>query len=191
MTRRRWRARSASLIGGAVEGVVREVIVCDRGSTDQTHYVAEHAGCHFIADGGIAAGIAQGQGRLAALLEPGARLLDGWIEPVVAHIGEVDDAGALLARPRASGCRSWRACFRPTARLPQGLVIAKRQAAVAGQERRQRRSAGARAGDEAARCRDRRRRRAEDGVAQALLPPRFRCSSSRGMISTKLQGMWR
>ena len=48
-----------SLIGGAVEGVVREVVVCDAGSTDQTHYVAEHAGCHYVASGGIAAGIRQ------------------------------------------------------------------------------------------------------------------------------------
>ena len=39
----------ASLVGGAVEGVVREVIVCDLGSTDQTHDVAEHAGCAYLA----------------------------------------------------------------------------------------------------------------------------------------------
>ena len=31
----------ASLIGGAIEGVVREVIVCDNGSTDQTGKVAD------------------------------------------------------------------------------------------------------------------------------------------------------
>jgi glycosyltransferase involved in cell wall biosynthesis len=37
----------ASLVSAAVEGVVREVIVCDRGSTDRTHLVAEHAGCPF------------------------------------------------------------------------------------------------------------------------------------------------
>ena len=39
----------ATLVGGAVEGVVREVIVCDKGSTDHTHSVAEHAGCVFLA----------------------------------------------------------------------------------------------------------------------------------------------
>ena len=39
----------SSLVGGAVEGVVREVIVCDRGSTDQTYCVAEHAGCIYLA----------------------------------------------------------------------------------------------------------------------------------------------
>ena len=45
----------ASLVGGAVEGVVRDVIVCDSGSTDQTHRVAEHAGCNYLAAGGVAA----------------------------------------------------------------------------------------------------------------------------------------
>ncbi|TIU37731.1 MAG: glycosyl transferase family 2, partial [Mesorhizobium sp.] len=48
----------ASLVGGAVEGVVRDVIVCDQGSTDQTHRVAEHAGCHYVS-GGLSAGIGQ------------------------------------------------------------------------------------------------------------------------------------
>ena len=80
--------------------MVRDVIVCDRGSTDQTHNVAEHAGCHFIADGGIAAGIARAKGDWLLIIEPGARLIDGWIEPVVAHVSEVDDAGPFLAGPR-------------------------------------------------------------------------------------------
>ena len=71
----------ASLIGGVVEGVVRDVIVCDRGSTDQTHRVAEHAGCHYIANGGVAAGISQAKGEWLLLVEPGARLVDGWASP--------------------------------------------------------------------------------------------------------------
>ena len=49
----------ASLIGGAVEGIVREVIVCDAGSTDQTHRVADHAGCQYVAKGGVPAGISR------------------------------------------------------------------------------------------------------------------------------------
>lgn len=41
----------ASLVSASVEGVVREVIVCDGGSTDRTHLVADHTGCQFIAGG--------------------------------------------------------------------------------------------------------------------------------------------
>jgi glycosyltransferase involved in cell wall biosynthesis len=96
----------ASLIGGAVEGVVRDVIVCDRGSTDQTHRVAEHAGCNFISGGGVAAGIRQAKGEWLLMLEPGARLVDGWMEPVLGRA--------------AAGRRSFRAPSRGRPRLPRG-----------------------------------------------------------------------
>ncbi|MCX7305028.1 MAG: glycosyl transferase family 2 [Hyphomicrobiales bacterium] len=121
-------ARSlASLVGAAVEGVVRDVIVCDRGSTDQTHYVAEHAGCHFIAGGGIAAAIRQAKGEWLLLLEPGARLSEGWVDSVVAHTARLTMPGRFS---RARGNRTpflSRAFSRPTA-LAEGLVITKRQA---------------------------------------------------------------
>jgi glycosyltransferase involved in cell wall biosynthesis len=117
----------ASLIGGAVEGVVRDVIVCDRGSTDQTHYVAEHAGCHFIANGGVEAGIRQAKAEWLLLLEPGARLAEGWADSVIAHTARL----TMPARfSRARGNRVpflSRAFSRPTA-LAEGLVITKRQA---------------------------------------------------------------
>jgi glycosyltransferase involved in cell wall biosynthesis len=117
----------ASLVGGAVEGVVRDVIVCDRGSTDQTHYVAEHAGCHFIAGGGIAAGIRQAKGEWLLLLEPGARLSEDWAESVIAHTARLS-MPARFSRARGSRTRFLsRAFSRPTA-LAQGLVITKRQA---------------------------------------------------------------
>ena len=77
-----------SLIGGAIEGAVREVIVCDLGSSDQTHYVAEHAGCQFLAQGGIAAGIARAKGDWLLIVEPGAKLIEGWIEPAMMHMGK-------------------------------------------------------------------------------------------------------
>jgi glycosyltransferase involved in cell wall biosynthesis len=119
----------ASLIGGAVEGVVRDVIVCDRGSTDQTHRVADHAGCHYVANGGVAVGIRQAKGEWLLILEPGARLVDGWIEPVLAHTLKMS-MPARFSRARASRTPFLsRAFSRPTA-LAEGLVITKRQAAA-------------------------------------------------------------
>jgi hypothetical protein len=119
----------ASLIGGAVEGVVRDVIVCDRGSADQTQKVAEHAGCHYLADGGVAAGIRQAKGEWLLMLEPGARLAEGWIESVLAHTAKMT-MPARFSRSRASRTPFLsRAFSRPTA-LAQGLVITKRQAAA-------------------------------------------------------------
>ncbi|RWX62560.1 glycosyltransferase [Mesorhizobium sp. M4B.F.Ca.ET.089.01.1.1] len=116
----------ASLIGGAVEGVVREVVVCDTGSTDQTHRVADHAGCHYIA-GGIAAGIRQAKGDWLLLLEPGARLSDGWIDEVVAHTARAT-MPARFSRARGSRAPFLARVFSGNRALAEGLVISKRQA---------------------------------------------------------------
>jgi glycosyltransferase involved in cell wall biosynthesis len=119
----------ASLVGGAVEGMVREVIVCDAGSTDRTRDVAEHAGCRIMAGGGIAVGIAQARSDWLLLLEPGARLEDGWIEAVVAHIGKATMAARFS---RAKGSRApflSRMLSQPRA-LEQGLLVTRRQATV-------------------------------------------------------------
>ncbi len=118
-----------ALVGGAVEGVVREVIVCDRGSTDQTSKVAEHAGCHFLAAGGVAAGIRQAKGDWLLLLEPGARPVEGWMEGVVEHTAR------QLMPARFSRSKIGRAPFLSriisgNRALADGLVIRKAQASA-------------------------------------------------------------
>ncbi|MEP6567250.1 MAG: glycosyltransferase [Mesorhizobium sp.] len=118
----------ASLIGGAVEGVVRDVIVCDIGSTDQTHRVAEHAGCHYVS-GGVAAGIRQAKGEWLLLLEPGARLAEGWIDDVVAHTAR-QTMPARFSRARGSRTPFLSRVFSGNRALAEGLVISKRQAAA-------------------------------------------------------------
>jgi hypothetical protein len=117
----------ASLIAAAVEGVVREVIVCDLGSTDQTRYVAEHAGCHFLADGGIAAGIIAAKGDWLLIIEPGARLVEGWTEPVVTHVNR-STMPARFSRPRDERPAFLARVFSANRALVEGLVITKRQA---------------------------------------------------------------
>jgi glycosyltransferase involved in cell wall biosynthesis len=119
----------ASLVGGAVEGVVREVIVCDLGSTDRTHVVAEHAGCHYLAGGGIKAGIGLAKGDWLLFLEPGARLAEGWIEDAVAHMAR--PAGAARFSPsRRDRPRFLRRVFSSRRALSHGLLITRRQAAA-------------------------------------------------------------
>jgi glycosyltransferase involved in cell wall biosynthesis len=118
----------ASLIGGAVEGVVREVIVCDTGSTDQTHRVAEHAGCQYMT-GGIAAGLRQAKGDWLLLLEPGARLVEGWIDSVVDHAARQTMA-ARFSRARGSRTPFLARVFSANRALADGLLISKRQAAA-------------------------------------------------------------
>lgn len=116
----------ATLVGGAVEGLVREVIVCDLGSSDQTHKVADHAGCGFV-NGNASVGVKKAKGEWILLLEPGARLVDGWMEPVAAHMAKATIA-ARLTRSRAHR-RPFLSRVMPGNRgLEQGLLIRKSQA---------------------------------------------------------------
>jgi glycosyltransferase involved in cell wall biosynthesis len=117
-----------SLVGAVVEGVVRDVIVCDRGSTDQTHRVAEHAGCHYVATGGIAVGIPQAKAEWLLFLEPGARLVDGWTDAVVAHAAR-QTMPARFARSRSDRAAFLARVFSSRRALAEGLMIRKSQAA--------------------------------------------------------------
>jgi glycosyltransferase involved in cell wall biosynthesis len=117
----------ASLVGAVVEGAVREVVVCDRGSTDQTHYVAEHAGCRFVGQGGIAAAIGVAKSDWLLLMEPGARLAEGWAEAVLAHMNK-STLPARLTRSRVARLPFLARVFSANRPLAQGLLITKRQA---------------------------------------------------------------
>ncbi len=119
----------ASLIPAAVEGVVREVIVCDRGSSDGTHRVADQAGCHFLAEGGIRAGIAQAKAEWLMLLEPGARLVEGWIDSVEEHVGRSAMA-ARFSRSRAARTPFFSRMFSGNRALAQGLILSKVRASA-------------------------------------------------------------
>jgi glycosyltransferase involved in cell wall biosynthesis len=116
----------ASLVGAAVEGIVRDVIVCDSGSTDQTHRVAEHAGCHYVTEG-VAAGIRQAKGEWLLMLEPGARLADGWTESVIDHVSR-QSMPARFSRARGERRALFTRMFSGQSALAEGLVIRKGQA---------------------------------------------------------------
>lgn len=116
----------ASLIGGAIEGVVREVIVCDNGSTDQTARVADHAGCSLVS-GGVAAGVRQAKGDWLLLVEPGARLVEGWMEGVVAHTSR-QKMPARFSRSRIGRAPFLSRVFSGNRALSDGLLITRSQA---------------------------------------------------------------
>ncbi|MBO6718955.1 MAG: glycosyl transferase family 2 [Rhizobiaceae bacterium] len=118
----------SSLVTAAVEGAVREVIVCDLGSTDQTHHVAEHAGCTFLTSGGIASAIGKAKSEWLLVMEPGARLLEGWAEHVADHTSRQTMA-ARFSRARTDRAPFLSRVFSSKRALADGLVITKRQAA--------------------------------------------------------------
>lgn len=117
----------ASLVGGAVDGVVKDVIVRDLGSTDQTCQVAEHAGCRWMTGTNISTCISNARADWLLLLEPGARLMEGWVEDVTDHIGRHSDP----ARFSPSGLSRKNVLLRLFSRAPPlsaGLLITRKQA---------------------------------------------------------------
>ncbi|MDE1939448.1 MAG: glycosyltransferase [Alphaproteobacteria bacterium] len=94
-----------SLIGATVHGVVREVIVADGGSTDDTLFIADAAGAHVVPAGKtralqLAAGAKAARSDWLLFLYPETALEPGWDVEAEAFMGRVP-----LDRPRAAAFR--------------------------------------------------------------------------------------
>jgi hypothetical protein len=92
----------AALVPGAAAGVVREVLLVDRGDTAVIARVADVAGCRFLAFDGpraaaLAAGAREARSPWLMFLHAGAVLETGWIEETTQFIQRVSSNG----RPRA------------------------------------------------------------------------------------------
>lgn len=117
-----------ALVHGAVEGLVAEVVILDRGSTDGTALLADAAGCRFLADPDVRDVVGSTRGDWVFLIEPGAQPLLGWID----HIGQHMAAGRQAARMRPS--RQYRLPFfkrlfrRRISALEHGVLMPKAQA---------------------------------------------------------------
>jgi hypothetical protein len=95
-------ATLAVLIPGAAAGVVREVLLVDRGGNGVIERVADVAGCRYLAFEGsraaaLAAGARQARSPWLMFLHAGAVLDHGWIDETVQFIQRVSDGD----RPRA------------------------------------------------------------------------------------------
>lgn len=103
----------SALVAGAVEGVVRDVIVLDHGSTDGSARVADAAGCRFLTDWDLKDVVQSARGDWLLLLEPGARPLAGWVDAVIDHVA-IDlkparfAASATIAGASSSGSAAGR-----------------------------------------------------------------------------------
>jgi glycosyltransferase involved in cell wall biosynthesis len=117
----------SSLVPAAVEGVVRDVTVRDHGSSDETRRVCEHAGVRWLEIGDIGHAIKQTRSDWVLLLAPGARLIDGWIEPVAMHM-QKQTLPARFSRSRAHRLGFLARIGRSQNALAEGLLISKKQA---------------------------------------------------------------
>lgn len=85
----------SSLVPAAVEGLIREVIVVDSGSTDQTLAIADDAGAEIIkASGGrgaqLRAGVARARFPWLLILDADTVLDVGWQREAALHIERVE-----------------------------------------------------------------------------------------------------
>lgn len=80
-------ATLAPLVDGAARGLVKQVIVCDGGSTDETLAIAEAAGCDVIKSAPgrarqMRAGAAAAKGKWFLFLHADTALSPGWVNEV-------------------------------------------------------------------------------------------------------------
>jgi hypothetical protein len=130
----------AALVPGATAGAIREVIVADKGSRDQTAEVADVAGCRMLVmpaplAGRLRAAAAVARAGWFMFLRPGFAPDATWIPEVMRFAEEAELAGRADAIA-AVFSRASHGAVGPLARLKgllrtgpqpeQGLVIAKR-----------------------------------------------------------------
>jgi len=121
-------ARSlAALVPGAVEGLIREVVVLDRNASDGSIRVAEAAGCCFADDADLRDTLRALRSDWLFLMEPGARPLAGWIERFGDHIAS-SQLPARLSPARDHRPSLFARLRRAETPLRYGLLLPKRQA---------------------------------------------------------------
>jgi glycosyltransferase involved in cell wall biosynthesis len=129
----------SALVAGAVEGLITEVIVADRGSRDGIAVVADGAGCKFMVVEGplgraLKTAAADARAPWLLFLRPGTLLDAAWISDATRFVERpAKDAGAAAAAfrrgtPARAGLReAWSLVAQAFGALPrpeQGLLIA-------------------------------------------------------------------
>jgi glycosyltransferase involved in cell wall biosynthesis len=124
----------AALVPGATAGIIREVIVTDAQSSDQTGEVADIAGCRFVSSSrplGVrlneAAKTARGDWLM--FLRPGCVPGPTWIDETIAFVDEIgrrNRPNAGIFQPETTTVFDILArTFRRPVSPPQGLIIAR------------------------------------------------------------------
>jgi glycosyltransferase involved in cell wall biosynthesis len=88
----------SALVPGSAEGLLREVILADGGSTDGTARIADAAGCElWVLPGGSHARLRAAAGRARGpwllLLDPAAVLEEGWTREVAKFVESAERTG--------------------------------------------------------------------------------------------------
>jgi len=116
----------AALVPGATAGLVREVIVTDAQSSDETEQVADIAGCVFVSSGEplgarLKAATERARGEWLMFLRPGVIPGPTWVDEVFAL---ARNGGGPAAFRRHSRGLAW-PMFRRMPHSEQGLILPK------------------------------------------------------------------
>lgn len=87
----------AALVPGSTEGLIREVLLADGGSRDETAKIADGAGCEIVSgpsDEGnrLAAAVQRARGDWLLFVDPGAVIEESWTREVAGFIAARADA---------------------------------------------------------------------------------------------------
>lgn len=121
----------AALVSAAADGVVREVIVVDAGSSDHTHKVADAAGCEWRESHGprsqqlMTGAAAVRRGEWLLFLSPDTVLETGWHHEVQAFVERAERAGS--ADQTAAAFKLRLEAFGLKARLAESLAALRTQ----------------------------------------------------------------
>lgn len=117
------------LVSGIADGVLREAIVADAGSTDETREMAEAAGCAIVR-GDADAGVAAARADWVLVLPATAMLEAGWIEETRRFMERAPGRAACFRFAREDGALFETAFVNACAalgapRAEQGLLVPK------------------------------------------------------------------
>jgi glycosyltransferase involved in cell wall biosynthesis len=119
----------AALVPGATAGIVREVIVADGGSRDETEQVADIAGCRFLSSAEplgsrLSAAAATARGEWLMFLRPGIVPGPTWIDETIAFVQRDTDQRAAAFAIEINGVMVWlNRAFSSLPRAEQGLIL--------------------------------------------------------------------
>lgn len=119
----------AALVPGAVEGLVSDVLILDRGSSDASGAVADAAGARFLEEGTLSEALAAARGSWLLLLEPGARPLGNWVNEVAEHMAVGRSPARFSASQRHRRPFPAR-LFTRAGLLEQGYLVRRSEAAA-------------------------------------------------------------
>ncbi|MGV1801785.1 glycosyl transferase [Agrobacterium vitis] len=116
-----------TLVAGAVQGIICDVVVLDHGSSDGTSRLADAAGCRFHMIWDLREVVAAARGEWLLLVEPGARPSSGWIEEVAEYVA-LNSAPARFSPSRHHKRPFFRRFTRRGPPLEHGFLLRKSQA---------------------------------------------------------------